>query len=178
MNPLETGRLTIRNFHPDDWPQLHELAVAYQATEAAQYEDPWPTSEEEVKGMANWFASGDEYLAVCLQASGALIGLLAIDRRDGAEGQVHNLGYVFHPGYHGQGYATEACRKGMRYLFEDLQIDGILTGTHPDNEPSVRLLERLGLKEVARGEYGISREEWLALQQGKAAAGASGNDQL
>ena len=166
MNPLETGRLTIRNFHPDDWPQLHELAVAYQATEAAQYEEPWPTSEDEVQGMANWFASGDGYLAVCLQASGALIGLLAINRRDGHAGQVHNLGYIFHPAYHGQGYASEACRAALRYLFGELGADGIHTGTHPDNAPSIRLLERLGLNQVARGEYTISREEWTARQQG------------
>jgi RimJ/RimL family protein N-acetyltransferase len=166
MVPFETDRLTVRNFRPDDWQQLQALAIAYRASDAAQYEEPWPTSEEEVVGMANWFAGGDGYLAVCLKASGTLIGLLAIERRDGVEGQVHNLGYVFHPDHYGQGYATEACRAGMRYLFEDLQIDGILTGTHPDNEPSVRLLERLGLKAVTRGEYAISREGWLALQQG------------
>jgi RimJ/RimL family protein N-acetyltransferase len=116
--------------------------------------------------MANWFAGGDAYLAVCLKASGTLIGLLAIERRDDAEGKVHNLGYVFHPGYHGQGYATEACRAAMGYLFDELAVDGILTGTHPDNEASVRLLERLGLRAVTRGEYAISREEWSALQQG------------
>jgi RimJ/RimL family protein N-acetyltransferase len=56
----------------------------------------------------------------------------------------------------------------MRYLFDELQIDGILTGTHPDNRPSVRLLGRLGLKEVERGEYAISRQEWTALQQDEA----------
>jgi ribosomal-protein-alanine N-acetyltransferase len=163
MTSLETDRLIIRNFRSDDWQQLQELAVAYQASEAAQYEEPWPTSTEEVKGMAGWFAGGDDYLAVCLKDTGQLIGLLAINRRDDAEGQVHNLGYVFHPGYYGQGYATEACRAAMAYLFDELAVDGILTGTHPDNGPSVRLLERLGLKQVARGEYAISRGEWSAL---------------
>jgi len=160
---FETDRLAIRNFSPDDWQQLQELAVAYRASEAAQYEEPWPTSTEEVKGMAGWFAGGDDYLAVCLRETGTLIGLVAINRRDDAEGKVHNLGYVFHPGYHGQGYATEACRAAMAYLFDELATDGILTGTHPDNEPSVRLLERLGLKQVSHGEYAISREEWSAL---------------
>lgn len=166
MTSLETDRLIVRNFRPDDWPQLHVLAVAYQATDAAQYDHPWPTSEEEVKGMANWFASGDDYLAVCLKGTGQLIGLVAIQQRDGQEGPVHGLGYVFHPDVHGQGYASEACRAAMKRVFNDLGADGILTGTHPDNEPSVRLLGRLGLKEVARGEYAISREEWLALQKG------------
>jgi ribosomal-protein-alanine N-acetyltransferase len=165
MVSFETDRLTVRNFRPDDWHQLQELAVAYRASDAAQYEEPWPTSTEEVKGMAGWFAGGDDYLAVCLKDTGTLIGLVAINRRDDAEGQVHNLGYVFHPGHHGQGYATEACRAAMAYLFDELAIDRILTGTHPENEPSVRLLERLGLSQVTRGEYAMSREGWMARQQ-------------
>jgi len=165
MISFEADRLIIRNFRPDDWQDLQEMTIGYQASESAKYEDPWPTSTEEVKGMAGWFASGDDYLAVCLKATGKLIGLIAINRRGEGEGQVHNLGYVFHPGYHGQGYATEACRAAMDYLFGELAADRILTGTHPENEPSVRLLERLGLKEVARGEFAISREGWLALDR-------------
>jgi len=78
MIAMETDRLTIRNFGPDDWQDLQEVAGDYQASEWAKYEDPWPTSTEEVKGMAEWFAQGDDYLAVCLQAAGKLIGLIAI----------------------------------------------------------------------------------------------------
>jgi RimJ/RimL family protein N-acetyltransferase len=163
MITIETDRLTIRNFGPDDWQDLQEVAVEYQASESAKYEDPWPTSAEEVKGMVEWFAKGDGYLAVCLKATGKLIGLIAIERRQDQEGAVYNLGYVFHPGYHGHGYATEGCRAAMAYVFDQLAADGILTGTHPDNEPSVRLLKKLGLSEINRGEFAISREEWLAL---------------
>ncbi|MBN1451493.1 MAG: GNAT family N-acetyltransferase [Anaerolineales bacterium] len=162
MLTLETDRLIIRNFHPDDWQELQELAIEYRASKWAKYEDPWPTSEEEVKGMATWFSGGDGYLAVCLKDTGKLIGLVAIEQREGQEGSVHNLGYVFHPGYHGQGYATEGCRAAMKYVFSSLAADRILTGTHPDNEDSIRLLRRLGLKEVARGEFTISKAEWLA----------------
>jgi RimJ/RimL family protein N-acetyltransferase len=78
---------------------------------------------------------------------------------------VHNLGYVFHPGYHGHGYATEACRAAIDHVFDQLAADGILTGTHSANEPSVRLLKRLRLKGIGRGEFAIWREEWLALDQ-------------
>jgi ribosomal-protein-alanine N-acetyltransferase len=161
MITLETDRLIIRNFRPDDWQDLQEVAVAYRASKWAKYEDPWPTSDEEVKGMATWFAGGDGYLAACLKSSGKLIGLVAIEQREGQTGHVHNLGYVFHPGYHGQGYATEACRAAVGYVFGPLAADRILTGTYPDNEESIKLLKRLGLKEVARGEYAISKEEWM-----------------
>jgi ribosomal-protein-alanine N-acetyltransferase len=165
MRSLETDRLVIRNFDRDDWQELQEMAIQYQASEAAQYEDPWPTSTEEVKGMAAWFAGGDDYLAVCLKTTGKLIGLVAINRRQEREDRVHNLGYVFHPGYAGQGYATESCTAAMGYLFDQLAAEGILTGTHPDNKPSVALLKRLGLHEIGGGEWALSRAEWQALDQ-------------
>jgi RimJ/RimL family protein N-acetyltransferase len=166
MITIETARLIIRNFCSDDWQDLQEVAIEYQASEWAKYEDPWPTSTEEVKGMVEWFAKGDGYLAARLKATGKLIGLIAIERRKDQEGAVHNLGYVFHPGYHGHGYATEGCRAAMEYVFGQLAADGILTGTHPDNAPSVRLLKKLGLKEINRGEFATSKEEWLALWEG------------
>ena len=164
MLSIETDRLLIRNFRPDDWQELQEMSIKYQASEAAKYEDRWPTSAEGVKGMAAWFARGDEYLAVCLKTSGKLIGLVAIDRRKQQGSRVHNLGYVFRPDYHGQGYAAEGCHAAMAHVFGELAADGILTGTRLENATSVRLLERLGLKprEGHPGEFTISREEWLA----------------
>jgi RimJ/RimL family protein N-acetyltransferase len=162
---LETDRLILRNFCPEDWQDLQEVAIAYQASEWARFEDPWPTETEKVKGMAGWFANGDEFLAVVLKETDKLIGLIAINRRQEQEGSIRNLGYVFHTDYSGKGYATEGCQAAMSYLFDHLGIDGILTGTHPENEPSVRLLGRLGLKALDRGEYAISREEWLAREK-------------
>jgi RimJ/RimL family protein N-acetyltransferase len=162
---LETDRLVIRNFTPDDWQELQEMVIAYQATDAARFEDPWPTSAEKVKEIAGWFAGGDDYLAVCLKDVGTLIGLVAINRRQEGEQQIHNLGYVFHPGYAGRGYATESCRAAMGHLFDQLAAEGILTGTHPDNVASVALLKRLGLHEIGGGEWALSREEWLALDR-------------
>ena len=163
MIPLETDRLIIRNFRPDDWQELQELAIEYRASKWAKYEEPWPTSDEEVKGMATWFAGGDGYLATCLKSTGKLIGLVAIDRRNEQAEHVHNLGYVFHPGYHGQGYATEACHAAMAHVFGSLAADSILTGTNPENAESIRLLKKLGLKEVTRGEFALSKEEWATL---------------
>lgn len=163
MESLETARLIIRNCAPDDWQQLQEVAVAYEAF-PGRFENPWPTSEEEVKGMASWFAEGDGYLAACLKDTGRLIGLVAIAHHEDAEGHEHGLGYVFHPDYHGKGYATEAMRSAMAYVFDDHGAERIRTGTHPDNAPSVKLLNRLGLRQIEPGTYTIAREEWLAAQ--------------
>lgn len=126
-----------------------------------KYEDPWPTSTEKIKEIAQWFANGDEYLAVSLKEPGKVIGFIAINRRKEREEPVHNLGYVFNPEFNGQGFATESCLACMDYVFDELKAVSIVTGTHPDNESSVRLLTRLGLKAIDNGEYTILREEWL-----------------
>jgi ribosomal-protein-alanine N-acetyltransferase len=162
MNKLETERLIIRNFVADDWQDLQEAIINYQASEWAKYEDPWSTAAEDIKGIVSWFASGDEFLAVCLKETGKLIGFVAINRRTEQEERVHNLGYVFNPEFSGQGYATESCNACMDYVFGELKAVSILTGTHPDNEPSIRLLERLKLRAIGNGEWTITREEWLS----------------
>lgn len=164
MITIETDRLQIRNFTANDWPGLQAVISHYQASASAQYEAPWPTSSKEIQDITTWFAGGDEYLCVALKATDTIIGLLAIERRKDKEGQVHNLGYIFHPAYQGQGYATEGCRAVMRYLFNQLAATAIHTGTHPANGASVRLLTKLGLQRINPGEFVLSRAEWQALE--------------
>ena len=162
MEAIRTERLTLRNFRPEDWRDLHEMIVQYQASEYAQYDHKWPTSEEEIQGVARWFSEGDSYLAACLRATGKLIGLVALNKEEREDGPAHNLGYVFNSGYHGQAYATEACRAAIDHAFERLGATRFVTGTAPANPPSRRLLARLGLREIGDGMYALERDEWLA----------------
>jgi RimJ/RimL family protein N-acetyltransferase len=168
MVTLETERLSIRNFTASDWPGLRDIIIAYQASAGAQYEPPWPTTPEEIQGITAWFAAGDDYLCVSLKATAAIIGLLAIERRQDHAEPVHNLGYVFHPAYHGLGYAREGCLAAMHYLFDERTIVAIHTGTHPANAASVRLLTNLGLRQISPGEFVLTREEWQSSPQADA----------
>lgn len=54
MIMIETERLCIRNFTPEDWQAIQAVIVHDQASESAKYEPPWPTATEEVQGMATW----------------------------------------------------------------------------------------------------------------------------
>jgi RimJ/RimL family protein N-acetyltransferase len=166
MEPIHTERLTLRNFAPDDWQDLRRMVLQYVASPYAQYDHPWPTSEDELKGVSQWFASGDMYLAVCLRPEGTFIGFVCLNPRDDCPGTTLNLGYIFNFDYHGRGYATEACQAALRRAFIDLGAQGILTGTAKENEPSCRLLARLGLKPTVddEGLYALTREEWEEAQ--------------
>lgn len=162
METILTERLTLRNFCPEDWRDLHEMIVQYQASEYAQYDHQWPTSQGEIQGVARWFSEGDSYLAVCLRSTGKLIGLVALNQEEREGGPARNLGYVFHANYHRQGYATEACRAAIEHVFGRLGAGRFVTGTHDANLPSRRLLARLGFRALGGGQYALERDEWLA----------------
>ena len=154
------------------------MIVQYQASELAAYDQPWPTSEEEIKGITQWFASGDNYLAVCLKEPSQFIGFVALNPEAGEDSQVYNIGYIFDANFHGKGYATEACREVLCHAFEQIHTDKVVTGTAAVNRASCRLLERLGFQKIGESigslrttadgkpieflgyTYALTREEW------------------
>jgi RimJ/RimL family protein N-acetyltransferase len=155
---LETKRLVIRNFRISDWKALHEMIKQYVSSGLAAYEpNQWPTGEEEIKKITEWFASGDSYFAVCFKDQDRLIGLVALNQEQGKES---NLGYIFNFNYHGKGYATEACQALLDYSFTQLQLQRIVTGTATENIASVRLLERLGFRRTeSQRLFELTRED-------------------
>ena len=149
MISLNTDRLAIRNFRPDDWQDLQDLSVHYGASEYAQYDHAWPTATEDVKGMAQYFSSGDQFHAVCLKETGKLIGLISLGRSEEDESAC-GLGYVFHPAYHGQGYGSEGCRAVIHYAFCELSARQVTSNTAEANLPSCAMLRSLGFSETGR----------------------------
>jgi RimJ/RimL family protein N-acetyltransferase len=176
MITIETQRLILRNFKMNDWEALHEMIVQYAASEYAAYDQPWPTSVEEmkginlgaspepflppqaagygtrkgIKGITEWFASGGNFLAACLKDTGQLIGFVALNPEEssGENNRAYNLGYVFNANYHGRGYATEACKAMLNQALGQLQALRVITGTAAVNRNSRRLLERLGFRKT------------------------------
>ena len=59
------------------------------------------------------------------------------------------LFYSFGPAYQRQGYATEAVSAMVDYAFGRLNLKRIIATTEPDNDRSIRMMERLGMT-VAR----------------------------
>ena len=180
MKAIEAERLVIRNFTADDWSDLQEISSKHKASKYAQYDQAWPTSADEVKGMVEWFAGEDRFFAVALQSTRTVIGLIALNPKPDQGDHVYGLGYVFHSDYYRQGYATESCRAILDYAFGVRDAARITVGTALANEPSLRLLQKLGFQETERRTrsfqtrpdgtpiefvglaLALSREEWLA----------------
>jgi RimJ/RimL family protein N-acetyltransferase len=95
----------------------------------------------------------DEGQALTLGAQVAETGELAGDvilfwhSREHAGGEV---GYVLNPALAGRGYATEAANAMLRLGFEGLGLHRIVARIDEENEPSVRLARRLGMRQEAR----------------------------
>ena len=183
--PVRTERLQIRPMTAPDidamwaWRQLPDvnrwLGLAPDTIEAfrERYLDP-----ERLASM---------YIVELLQDTGeppVPIGDIMIRIGDGW-GQLEvadqvkrveaELGWVLDPEYTGRGYATEAIRAVIGVCFGQLGLRRVHAGCFADNEPSWRLMERLGMRreEFSRktalhrsGEwldglnYGILAEEW------------------
>jgi RimJ/RimL family protein N-acetyltransferase len=76
---LETERLTIRAFRPDDWRDLHEYL---SQPETVRYEPYEPFSLDEAKREAERRANDENFYAVCLKESVKLIGNIYLAERD------------------------------------------------------------------------------------------------
>ncbi|MCZ4150276.1 hypothetical protein BZG21_38465, partial [Escherichia coli] len=61
----------------------------------------------------------------------------------GVEG---NLGWSFDPAYGGKGYATEAIRAAIGLCFGPLGLRRITAECFAANEPSWKLMERVGMR--------------------------------
>ncbi|WP_226704991.1 GNAT family N-acetyltransferase [Microbulbifer elongatus] len=81
---------------------------------------------------------------VALQ-DGTPIGLCGLVKRDFLEDV--DIGYAFLPEYRGQGYALEAAQAVMDFARNTLALPRIVALVSPHNSASVRLLEKLGLRQ-------------------------------
>lgn len=130
--------------------------------------------------------STPEYRAVTLvvERDGAVVGDLMLRVEDAwAQGEVKEqalgtcaeIGWCFDPGVAGQGYATEAAAELLRLAFEDLGLRRVTALCFAANEPSWRLMERIGMRREAHFvkdslhrelgwmdgfAYGLLAEEW------------------
>jgi RimJ/RimL family protein N-acetyltransferase len=83
-------------------------------------------------------------MRVVRRSDGASIGMCGLLRRDSLPDP--DIGFSFFPEYGSQGYALESARAVIAHARDVLRLARILAITTPDNEPSMRLLGRLGFR--------------------------------
>ena len=86
-------------------------------------------------------------------------------------GQIE-IGYMFLKPYWGQGYATEACSRLLRFAFEQTELTEVVATTDPDNAKSQHVLQKCGLKPLGKKRaYGYDDVSWFEITRAEWEAG-------
>jgi RimJ/RimL family protein N-acetyltransferase len=107
--------------------------------------------------IKSYLTNGYGLYIVELKSDGKPIGMCGLIKRNYLE--YLDIGFAFLPDYNGKGYAYEIAEKTLQYAFGVLKQEKILAITLPENIPSIRLLEKLGLEYEGKVMDKISNEE-------------------
>jgi len=98
--------------------------------------------------MASYAANGFGLFRVGLKESGDCIGMCGLISREILDDV--DIGYGFLPEFWGQGYAFESAAAVMRYGREQLGFKRIVAVVSPGNTSSVKLLQKLGMRQSGK----------------------------
>tara|TARA_B100001057_G_C22801000_1_gene931504 strand:- start:1232 stop:1810 length:579 start_codon:yes stop_codon:yes gene_type:complete len=85
-------------------------------------------------------------LLIFLKKDDVLIGGITMDNIRQGSSQSASLGYWLAEEFARNGYMTESMNKIIEYGFRDLKLSRLEAATLPENEPSRKLLEKVGFK--------------------------------
>ncbi len=145
---LNTTRLHLRRFTLADAPFLLKLlnTEGWKRNIGDRHVHTVEAAEKylEERLFKGYIEGGMGFLLVELKEDGTPIGMSGTIKREALDHP--DIGFAFLPEYFGKGYALESSIEVKRYAEEVLGYTTITGITLPENTPSIRLLEKLGLK--------------------------------
>lgn len=141
---LETNRLILRNYKSEDFS---DVFAYFNNAEVARYEDFDPMTEDEVTDLISEWKDKDSRLVAELKGHNKVIGSIGYFVDEDGD---YSMDFDFNPSYGKQGYATEAGKELLNYLFNTLNVTKVFGDCDVRNENSWRLLERLGFKRISQ----------------------------
>lgn len=150
--PIETERLILRPFQPDDAVRYHSYR-SLPETVRYLYREPM-TMEQAVERMPVYakleFEKETDIFVLAIQpkhtaemAGEILFKLESVRAKQG------EIGWSLHPDSVGHGYVTEAAAALLAYGFEHFEFHRVFARIDVENTASVRVAERLGMRREA-----------------------------
>jgi RimJ/RimL family protein N-acetyltransferase len=144
---LETERLVLREFDLGDTPFIIELLnspgwLQYIGDRNVKTDDDAKRYLE--NGPMKSYADNGFGLSMVMLKDKTSIGMCGIINR--ADLEHPDIGFAFLPEYIGKGYGLEIARATLDYAKNILKLSVVLGITVPENQSSIKLLERIGLK--------------------------------
>jgi len=143
--PIETERLIVRRFQPEDGADLSEILTDPKVIQFEPYE---LFTEEKACEEAKFYSQSDCFFAIELKHEKKVIGKLYF--HDEGHFGTYEIGYTLHSDYHGLGYAKESAMALIRLAFESETARRIVANVDEANTRSWNLLEHMGF--VREGE--------------------------
>ena len=154
---LRTPRLVLRSAARSDLADYHALLLDSPASRFGQ--KPPASVEQTEERLARLLArqAAGELLNWCIAEApgGPILGYVCLVRIDHAHRR-SEVGYQLRSDHWGKGFMTEAVARVAVHAFETLGFHRLEGHTHPENQASIRVLERCGFR-----FEGILRENYL-----------------
>lgn len=165
---LETTRMIIRNFVPEDAAALHEIL---SDEESMKFCEPAYDLEKTTNFLHSFCIGRHGAVAAVQKESNKLIGYILFNEQ---EKGVYEMGWFFNRSVWRQGYAYEACRAVLDHAFATGSAHKVFAETI-DPVKSVRLMQKLGMQpegsqrsqvQDPQGNwadlffYGLRKEDW------------------
>jgi ribosomal-protein-alanine N-acetyltransferase len=144
---IETQRLILRRMTEDDATPLIDIfsdpiAMRYFGVifDRARMERWVRDNLEHEKEF------GFSLLSVVLKDNGEVIGDCGLETDTIDDQVIVGIGFDFKSSHWGNGYATEAATAVLEYGFTELGLNRISGWIDPENKPSQRVAERIGMR--------------------------------
>lgn len=143
----ETKHCVIRESLLSDLDDFYEI---YAQPSVAKYMEPLSLDYQEeqeklqayIKNQYPFYGFGT--WTILDRETGCVIGRAGLENRDGEEGL--ELGYLLREEYQGQGIGFEVCQRILEFARKELSVTDIFVKVAADNEKSVKLAKKLGVK--------------------------------
>ena len=148
MSLLETQRLIIRELNVDDAQFI--LTLLNEPSFLRYIGDKKVRNLDDARRyildgpVASYERHGFGLFRVELKDSHIPIGMCGLLKRE--ELPDPDIGFAFLPDFWNRGYAFEAAAAVLNYARQRLKLDRILAIVNPDNDASIKLLQKLGFK--------------------------------
>lgn len=148
MATLTTERLILRRWREADRKAFARMNADLRVMEF--FPDPLSREESDLlmdRIEAHFEQHGFGLYAMELHHDGSFIGYvgLAVPTFQAAFTPCVEIGWRLAADYWGWGLATEGAREMVRYAFEDLRLDALVSFTVPGNIRSRRVMAKLGM---------------------------------
>lgn len=148
MIVLKTERLILRQFSTDDAQFILELLN--EPSFVRNIGDRGVRTLEEARSyilripIASYEQNGFGLYLIILKETGESIGMCGLIKRDALEDV--DIGYAFLPRFWSKGFAVESARAVKDYARDVIRLKRLVAITDPENQGSIRVLEKIGLR--------------------------------